>query len=91
MTSEDYAAIRRVDVMDAAQIVRELVRKNQVIVGSVNSNYMHFEMALRDIGPINSRFGGMLKEMITHRFRLDQHEEAFASPGPKHIKTVIDL
>jgi threonine dehydrogenase-like Zn-dependent dehydrogenase len=77
--------------VDAAQIVREMVRKNQVIVGSVNSNRTHFEMALRDIGPIDSRFGGILKEMITHRFRLDQYEEAFASPGPRHIKTVIDL
>jgi threonine dehydrogenase-like Zn-dependent dehydrogenase len=77
--------------VDAAQIVRDMVRKNQVIVGSVNSNYMHFDMALRDIGPVDSRFGGMLKEMITHRFPLEQYEEAFASPGPTHIKTVIDL
>jgi hypothetical protein len=33
----------------------------------------------------------MLQEMITHRFPLERYEEAFASPGPTHIKTVIDL
>jgi threonine dehydrogenase-like Zn-dependent dehydrogenase len=77
--------------VDAAQIVRELVRKNQVIVGSVNSNRTHFEMALRDIGPINSRFDGMLKEMITHRHPLSDFQQALSVPGPEHIKTVIDI
>ena len=62
--------------VDAAQIVREMVRKNQVMVGSVNSNRTHFEMALRDIGPIDSRFDGMLREMITHRYRLGDFQQA---------------
>ncbi|UCC59606.1 MAG: glucose 1-dehydrogenase [Dehalococcoidia bacterium] len=77
--------------IDAAQIVAELVRKNQVIVGSVNSNRTHFEMALRDIGPINSRFDGMLQEMITHRHPLSDFQQAFSDPDAKHIKTVIDI
>jgi threonine dehydrogenase-like Zn-dependent dehydrogenase len=77
--------------VDAAHIVREMVRKNQVIVGSVNSNRSHFEMALRDIGKIDSRFDGMLKEMITHRFRLDEFGQAFGERDAKHIKTVIEM
>jgi threonine dehydrogenase-like Zn-dependent dehydrogenase len=77
--------------VDAAHIVRELVRKNQVIVGSVNSNRTHFEMALCDIGPINTRFDGMLQEMITHRHPLSDFQQAFSDPDPKHIKTVIDI
>ena len=63
--------------IDAAQIVREMVRKNQVVVGSVNSNRTHFEMALRDIARIDAGFGGMLTEMITHRYRLEDAAEAF--------------
>lgn len=77
--------------IDAAQIVREMVRKNQVVVGSVNSNRTHFEMALRDIGRIDSSFGGMLREMITHRFRLEDFQQAFTTTDQKHIKTVIEV
>ena len=77
--------------IDAAQIVRKIVRENQVMVGSVNSNRTHFEMALRDIGDIDSRFDGMLTEMITHRFRLEDFQQAFSVTGPKHIKTIIEV
>jgi threonine dehydrogenase-like Zn-dependent dehydrogenase len=77
--------------VDAAQIVRQMVRNNQVVVGSVNSNRSHFEMALGDIGEINSRFNGMLTEMITHRYRLEDFQQAFITQDPKHIKTVIEV
>ena len=77
--------------LDAAQLVRQVVRYNQVVVGSVNSNRSHFEMALKDIGEAESRFNGMLSEMITHRFRLEDYQQAFALSDPKHIKTVIEV
>ncbi len=77
--------------VDAAQLVRQLVRQNQVLVGSVNSNRRHFEMALRDLEKINSRFDGVLAEMITHRFRLDDYQQAFSLSDPGHIKTVIEV
>jgi threonine dehydrogenase-like Zn-dependent dehydrogenase len=77
--------------VDAAQIVRQIVRYNQVVVGSVNSNRSHFEMALKDIPAINSRFGGMLEEMITHRFKLQDYENIFGPTDQKHIKTVIEV
>ena len=77
--------------VDAAQLVRQIVRNNQVVVGSVNSNRSHFEMALKDIPAINSRFGGMLEEMITQRFKLEDYERIFATTDQKHIKTVIEV
>ena len=77
--------------VDAAQLVRQMVRYNQVVVGSVNSNRSHFEMALKDIPAINSRFDNMLPEIITHRFRLEDYQEIFALSDPKHIKTVIEV
>jgi len=77
--------------VDAAQLVRQIVRYNQVVVGSVNSNRSHFEMSLKDIPAINSRFGGMLEEMITHRFKLQDYERIFAPTDQKHIKTVIEV
>ncbi len=77
--------------LDAAQLVRQIVRYNQVIVGSVNSNRSHFEMALNDIPEINSRFGGMLEEMITDRFQMKDYQQVFSLTDPKHIKTVIEI
>ncbi|MFC1981619.1 alcohol dehydrogenase catalytic domain-containing protein, partial [Chloroflexota bacterium] len=77
--------------VDAAQLVRQIVRNNQVVVGSVNSNRSHFEMALKDIPTINSGFGGLLEEMITHRFKLQDHGRVFATADEKHIKTVIEV
>jgi threonine dehydrogenase-like Zn-dependent dehydrogenase len=77
--------------VDIAQFMRQIVRYNQVVVGSVNSNRSHFEMALKDIPTINSRFGGMLEEMITHRFKLKDYKRIFAPTDQKHIKTVIEV
>jgi glucose 1-dehydrogenase len=77
--------------LDAAELVRQLVRFNQVIVGSVNSNRRHFEMALRHLGKINTRYHNMLEEMISRRFSLSEYQEAFAAPGPAHTKTVVEV
>jgi threonine dehydrogenase-like Zn-dependent dehydrogenase len=40
---------------------------------------------------INERFGNMLGEMITHRFPLEDYEQAFKLDDLRHIKTVIDV
>jgi threonine dehydrogenase-like Zn-dependent dehydrogenase len=77
--------------LDAAQLVRQIVRSNQVVVGSVNSNRSHFEMALKDMPDIEARFSGMLAEMITHRFRMSDYQQAFAVADERHIKTVIEV
>ncbi len=77
--------------IDAAQLVRQLVQYNQVIVGSVNSNRRHFEMALRDIERIDTRFDHLPADMLTHRFRLEDYEKAFRLDDPRHVKTVIEV
>jgi threonine dehydrogenase-like Zn-dependent dehydrogenase len=77
--------------VDVAQLIRKIVRENQVIVGSVNSNRRHFEAALSHIGDIESAFDGMLGRMITHRFTLANTRDAFALVDHNHIKTVIEI
>lgn len=77
--------------LDAAQLVRQIVRYNQVIVGSVNSNRRHFEMAIKDIPDISLRFGNMMNEMITHCFQLGDYKKAFTLDDKNHIKTVIEV
>ncbi|MFC1942682.1 alcohol dehydrogenase catalytic domain-containing protein [Chloroflexota bacterium] len=76
--------------VDAAHLVRQIVRNNQVIVGSVNSNRSHFEAALKNIPVINSRFGGLLEKMITHNFKLGDYDRILNNTDTQHIKTVIE-
>lgn len=75
--------------LDAAELVRRIVRYNQVVVGTVNSNRRHFEMALRDIGEL-AQFHGMLHEM-TRRIPFQNYQQAFAPADPKYVKTVIEV
>ena len=77
--------------LDVARMVSQIVHYNQVVVGSVNSNRSHFEMALKSIPAINSRFGGMLEEMITHRFKMKDYQQIFSLDDPRHIKTVLEI
>lgn len=77
--------------VDAAQMVRQLVRYNQVVVGSVNSNRSHFEKALKEMAKIQSRFPQVLKQMFTHRYPIGEYYKAFQTDAPDHIKTIIEV
>ena len=77
--------------LDGADLVRQIVRFNQVVVGSVNSNRTHFGTALNDMVRINSQYDGILTRMITHRFRLQDYRQAFDPGVPNRIKTVIEV
>jgi threonine dehydrogenase-like Zn-dependent dehydrogenase len=77
--------------LDAAQMVRQIVRNNHVIVGSVNSNRRHFEMAIQDIPDIGVTFGNMMDEMITHCFQFGDYKKAFSLEYKNHIKTIIEV
>lgn len=77
--------------LDAAQLIRQIVRQNQVIVGSVNSNHHHFEKALEDMPALNSRFNQILEKMITHRFPITDYKKAFALTDTNHIKTIVEV
>ena len=76
---------------DAHAILRQIVRYNQVIVGTVNSNKKHFEMAMKDIPRINRKFDNVLERTITHRFKLNQYEQYFNLQDKNQLKIVVDV
>lgn len=77
--------------LDANTIMRQIVRYNQVIVGVLNSNRKHFEMAIKDLQAVNKKWHGILDEVITHRFNISEYEKAFNLKDPEQMKTVIDM
>ncbi len=77
--------------LDAAQLVRQIVHYNQVILGSVNSNRSHFEMALNDMERLNLTFTGALESLLTQRVKLQDYQLAFAPKDSQHIKTIIEI
>ena len=76
---------------DAHAILRQIVRHNQVIVGTVNSNKKHFEMAIKDIQKINRKFDNILDNLVTHKFKLGEYEKYFNLQDTNQLKVVVDI
>lgn len=70
-----------------AELSFDLVHRNKMIVGTVNSNRHHFEAAHEAL----LRAGrGWLEGLLTDHVTLDEWRSAFTA-DPEHVKTVIHL
>jgi threonine dehydrogenase-like Zn-dependent dehydrogenase len=76
--------------IDADVIMRNLVLKNQVVVGTVNADREAFEGAIRDLGIFLKRWPNTLRSLITGRYRIDQYRELLLGKATG-IKNVIAL
>ena len=76
--------------VDAAAVVRTLVLRNQVVIGSINAGDDAFEAAIRDLAAFESRWPGALRRLITGRFPLAAHAEVLRGE-PRGIKNVIHM
>jgi len=72
-----------------AELVRQLVLDNQVMLGSVNAARGHFQMAVDDLVQADKRWNGLVEKLITHRYYFDETESAFSKHPANEIKTVI--
>ncbi|TSC73081.1 MAG: alcohol dehydrogenase GroES domain-containing protein [Parcubacteria group bacterium Gr01-1014_38] len=78
--------------VNADLMLRQMVRHNLAVIGSVNSNASHFARALEDVRVIRKRFGTVLEDGITHRFLFGSAEQAFAVlQDPNSLKVVLDV
>lgn len=73
-----------------ADLMRRLVLRNQVMVGSVNAARDHFQMALDDLGIAALRWGDHVSQLITDRHHYSDSVGALTSHGPGEIKAVIE-
>jgi glucose 1-dehydrogenase len=76
--------------LDAAAVVRNLVLRNQLVLGTINAGHDAFDAAIRDLGVFESRWPGLLRRLITGRFPLEAHGEVLQGPlrGIKNVLAV---
>jgi threonine dehydrogenase-like Zn-dependent dehydrogenase len=73
-----------------AELVREMVLKNQVLVGSVNAARHHFQAAVDHLQLAQQQWGAHFEQLITHRYLLADFEQALRRQPQDEIKTVIE-
>jgi hypothetical protein len=67
-----------------------LVLRNQVMIGSVNANRVHFQMAVNDLAKARETWGSTVDQVITHRFPYTQFLEALTHHTADEIKSVVE-
>ncbi len=73
-----------------AQLIRQLVLKNQIMVGSVNAARDHYQMAIEDLASANLLWGTHISHLITHRHPFSDFETALHQHNPDEIKAVVE-
>lgn len=81
----------RNEEFDADLLLRQIVRQNQVIIGSVNGNRDHFTKAVRMVQKIEEKYNKILSRAITHRFPLKEYKQAFDLKDPNQLKVVLEV
>ena len=74
--------------VDTDLIMRNLVLKNQVVLGTVNAGRETFEAAIADLATFNTRWPQAVRALITGRFPLSAHRDLLLGP-PTGIKNVL--
>ncbi len=73
-----------------AQLIRQLVLENKVMLGSVNAARDHFQMAVEDLAHARLRWGNHVEALITHRHPYSDFAPAMNGHPPDEIKALIE-
>ena len=76
--------------IDGADLIRRLVLKNQVMVGSVNAARDHFQLAVDDLMRARLLWGTYMDELVTNKHNMDDFASAFLHHGEDEIKAVVE-
>lgn len=75
--------------VDGSKLMRQVVLKNQIILGSVNESIQHFIDGLNDMKQASQKWPGVLEQFITHQFPYTEFQKSFEKHGSEEIKAVI--
>ena len=71
-------------------LMRDMVLKNQAVIGTVNADRPAFEGAIRDLGLFKKRWPDALRGLITGRYPLEAYRDLLVgkSAGIKNVMTL---
>jgi threonine dehydrogenase-like Zn-dependent dehydrogenase len=73
-----------------AELIRQLVLKNQLMLGSVNNPRAYFQMAVDDLAMAQLRWGDHVARLITHRHPYTDFVTALTHHEADEIKVVLE-
>jgi threonine dehydrogenase-like Zn-dependent dehydrogenase len=76
--------------IQASQLMRSVVLKNQLVLGTVNAAPSAFQEAISDLTQCESRWPAQLRQLITGRYPPEQFEDLLIKPS-FGIKRVVRL
>ena len=77
--------------LDGAGLMRDLVLKNQLALGTVNAGPDAFALAISDLGRFESRWPGALASLLTHRHRPEEGAKLLMDGIQGGIKHVLEF
>ena len=75
--------------VDGAHFIRQMVLKNQVMVGSVNESIHHFEQGISDLQAAAKKWPGVIEKMFQH-VPHTSFQDVMAHHTPDEIKVVLE-
>lgn len=73
-----------------SEIMKQIVLKNQIILGSVNASTRHFALAIEDLEKAKNKWGKLIDELITTKVPHTDFMDAIHLQSEDDIKTVIE-
>jgi hypothetical protein len=71
-------------------IMRNVVLKNQAVIGTVNADRCAFQNAIRDLGVFKERWPNAIKSLITNRYPVENYRDLLLGDKDRNsIKNVI--
>ena len=77
--------------IEADLLMRNLVLKNQMVLGTVNADKAAFQNAIVDLGIFQKRWPTELQSLITGRYTLENYRELLLGEEKQGIKNVIAI
>lgn len=74
----------------AADLMQQVVLKNQVLLGSVNASVEHYNMAVAYLQESQLYWPGLIEKVITARLPYTQYRDAILSQSKDDIKVVVE-
>jgi threonine dehydrogenase-like Zn-dependent dehydrogenase len=76
--------------VDGSELMRSVVLRNQLVLGTVNAGRDAYEAAVADLGRFMERWPDAVRALLTTRVTMAEAPGALTTP-PSGIKTVIEL